>query len=119
MNKQEIEKAVSKLVSDIGALQNYLRARPSREWEHCFEEELIKDIQLAISAINQLNNRWILVSERLPENDSHVLASFDDGFVATVDYVDDDFELWYGSGEPVAWMETPEPYKGVFHDRSN
>ena len=53
---------------------------------------------------------WILVEERLPVNESHVLATFDDGFVATVTY-SGDWELWEDSGDVIAWMPLPEPYK--------
>lgn len=53
---------------------------------------------------------WIPVSERMPDRDSYVMVSFDDGFIATVNY-GDDFELWCDSGDPVAWMRLHEPYK--------
>jgi len=53
---------------------------------------------------------WIPVSERLPENESYVLAALDDGFAATVGYTGD-WELWDDSGEVIAWMPLPEPYK--------
>lgn len=58
---------------------------------------------------------WIPVEERLPETEDgyiHVMVSMDDDFVCTTDYTDDDgFELWDDSGEVVAWMPLPEPYR--------
>ena len=60
MNKQEIEKAIDILKSDIGVLESYLKNRPACEWDSCFENELIKDLHTAISALQQqLNNGWI------------------------------------------------------------
>ena len=36
----------------------------------------------------------------------------DDEFVAIITYVKDEgFELWAYSGEIIAWMPLPEPYK--------
>lgn len=58
---------------------------------------------------------WIPVEERLPVTDdgyAHIMVSMDDGFVCTTDYTDrDGFELWADSGEVIAWMPLPEPYK--------
>lgn len=53
---------------------------------------------------------WIPVSERLPTPGEHVLVTFDDGFVATATCYHD-WELWVGSGEVVAWMPKPTPYR--------
>jgi len=63
-----------------------------------------------------MNNKWIPTSERLPEVDkygeAYVLVCMDDEFIATTTYVKDKgFELWADSGEVIAWMPLPEPYK--------
>lgn len=59
-------------------------------------------------------DRWIPVSERLPENGKEVLiyinyvpylATYEDGEWATEDFVIDP------EYEPIAWFELPEPYK--------
>ena len=55
--------------------------------------------------------RWIPCSVRLPKEEGEYLVSFDDGFIATTGYYDNDFELWADAGEPLAWMPLPEPYK--------
>lgn len=62
-------------------------------------------------------NRWIPVSERLPEKDVNVLAyhrneSFDYQYVS---WIDDYSGRWCGfigslSDEVLAWMPLPEPY---------
>lgn len=58
---------------------------------------------------------WTPVEERLPKTEdgyAHVMVSMDDGFVCTTDYTDKDgFELWADSGEVLAWMPLPEPYR--------
>lgn len=55
-------------------------------------------------------NQWIDVKDKLPKKDTDVLVCFDDGFMATV-FFGEDFDLWEDSGEPIAWMPLPEPYK--------
>ena len=55
-------------------------------------------------------SKWIDVNDRLPEKDTDVLVCFDDGFMAKV-FFGEDFDLWADSGEPIAWMPLPEPYK--------
>ena len=70
-----------------------------------------KDI--AIMIVNEVAKefpRWIAVEERLPEAESHVLVTFEDGFVSAVGY-SGDWELWEDSGDVIAWMPLPEPYK--------
>jgi hypothetical protein len=63
-----------------------------------------------------MDNKWIPTSERLPEVDkygeAYVLVCMDDEFIATTTYVKDEgFELWADSGEVIAWMPLPEPYR--------
>ena len=67
--------------------------------------------------------RWVPVTERLPESDPDeleyptVLGSFADGSIQLVCYYESTKE--WGGGEnfdmkryPIAWMPLPEPYKG-------
>lgn len=58
----------------------------------------------------EYNNGWIPVSERLPDEPGVYLATFDDGYVASVPY-EKDWELWCNSGEPIAWQPLPGPYQ--------
>jgi hypothetical protein len=63
-----------------------------------------------------MDNKWIPISERLPEVDkygeAYVLVCMDNGFIAATTYVKDEgFELWAFSGEAIAWMPLPKPYK--------
>lgn len=54
---------------------------------------------------------WIPVSEKLPDEEGSYLVTFDDGYVSSAPFYDEDWELWCDSGEPVAWMPLPQPYK--------
>lgn len=55
---------------------------------------------------------WVPVKERLPEKGTHVIACLDDGFITGVEYGEDrEWGLWQDSGEVVAWMPLPKPYK--------
>lgn len=70
-----------------------------------------------IAELEEKNNMsWIPVSERLPEDDGMYIACFDDDFITAVMYITDrqgaqDWELWADSGDVVAWMPLPEPYR--------
>ena len=64
----------------------------------------------------QMLTGWIPVDEQLPKLDedgyTYVMVCMDDGFVATTNYTrDEGFSLWADSGEVLAWMPLPEPYK--------
>ena len=67
-------------------------------------------------AIEREKQRWIPVSKQLPELDesgyAYVMVCMDDEFVTTTDYTrDEGFSLWAESGEVIAWMPLPEPYR--------
>ena len=138
MNKQEIEKAISLLKSDIGVLDNYLKKHPLvishyLEEDRCFENQLIKDMEFTISALEkQLNNGWIPVSERLPEKSGVYLATFlEEGKRYVERFYYSDFTGWM---MPVAWQDEgrideiiawqplpeplPEPYKELATDNN-
>ena len=57
--------------------------------------------------------QWIPVTKGLPKENTHVIVSvMDEGkpFVTTDDYFCHGFDDW--KDDVVAWMKTPEPYKG-------
>lgn len=51
---------------------------------------------------------WIPAEKAPPEEGEDVLVKFDDGYKATVSFIDGEFELWADAGEPVCWMRLPE-----------
>lgn len=64
---------------------------------------------------------WIPVTEQPPEYDGEYFVCFSDGFMTTVTYSTDhdgnqDWELWADSGEVIAWMPLPGPYREADHD---
>lgn len=129
MNKQEIEKAISLLKSDIGVLDNYLKKHPLvishyLEKDRCIENQLIKDMEFTISVLeHQLANGWIPVSERLPDVHKRYLVSMkhkslNDTFI-DCRYYDPDYQFEYQDDferynwEVIAWQNLPKLYREI------
>lgn len=55
---------------------------------------------------------WIPFNKKEPKEEGLYLCCFDDGFITTVEYENEDWNLWADSGEVVAWQPIPEPFKG-------
>lgn len=73
--------------------------------DHC-EKDCVR---LAINALSSAENpnKWIPVSERLPEEHGGYLVTVKYGYVTRALWVGD-AENWKGV---IAWMPLPEPYK--------
>ena len=90
------------------------------EWG--WTEETIEAIELGIRALKE--NTWIPCSERLPEDESYILVSFENCTMPDIAryeendeggtfYPGDDEKSYSSYGLFVnAWMKLPEPYKG-------
>ena len=151
MNKQEIEKAIENLKISIKAYEDNLRSISTvnsinKDWDgksalgqlisiddkrYVYTVDNLEACKLAISALTQqLNNGWIPVSERLPENEERVLicadrkryggkawqirtiAMYEDGTMHTEDsgfvWEDNDFEYCEETDDyiiPEGWWE--------------
>ena len=82
----------------------------------CFYYERRDDLYVSKSISIERTQRWIPVSERLPEEETTVLICTDQGDIDTsriFSYSDGEWE-WFASswcyGEIIAWMPLPEPY---------
>lgn len=69
----------------------------------------------------QSEPKWIPCEERLPEEDTEVLVTGENGEIDIAEWkydswTEDDVVVWEGSGysyiDPVAWMPLPKPWKG-------
>jgi hypothetical protein len=75
MNKQEIEKAIEFFTKRVSLYNHALEFVSDGKQRNNIKDE-IESCDLAISALQQqLNNGWIPVSERLPENDIPVIIT--------------------------------------------
>lgn len=89
------------------------------EWG--WTEETAKAIELGIQALKE--NTWIPCSERMPEDESYILVSFENATMPDIAryeendeggtfYPGDDEESYSSYGLFVnAWMPLPKPYK--------
>lgn len=81
-----------------------------------FEKGFRIGVKKASSA--QPEQRWIPVTDHLPDEDVPVLVTDDAGGMATVGidscgrYEDTGERFWYTSQNVTAWMYTVEPYRG-------
>lgn len=73
---------------------------------HFYGHREQKAFKLGAEALTQ---RWIPVTERLPEEDGRYLITGKRGTVYSLEYED---KRWDGGIEPIAWMPLPTPYKG-------
>lgn len=82
----------------------------ARKWlgsESDFSDEAL---DMSVSALKkQEQDRWIPVTERLPEVKQRVLAQRKDGFMEVKVCIDGGHLAWFYSGI-VAWRPLPEPY---------
>ena len=104
MNKQQ---AIDRLVKHL-------------EWG--WSEETVEAIKMGIHALKE--TKWISCSEKLPEDESYILVSFENCAMPDIAryeendeggtfYPGDDEKSYSSYGFFVnAWMSLPEPYKG-------
>lgn len=88
-----------------------------------YEERAVKiteALNMAISALQQSEQRWVPVTERLPEDDTVVLVCGKNGGVYTA--IHNNSKTWIRGWwkmnsrnhhcNPTAWMPLPESYRG-------
>lgn len=103
---QELEK----ILEEIGELRGQAGSECTSEdhyikkaWEHCLDR--------VVGIIRKhMNDGWIPVEERLPDNNENVLVTTDMGLIAS-GYIA--HGTWITDQEPdypIAWRPLPEPY---------
>lgn len=120
---------------DTADIEVWINALPSAQPEYTIEMQesdidkamkLVRDARVTILPSAQPEQRWIPVTERLPENGTIALACGKNGGIrvarvfipyATGNWNGDPNTNWWtvvGTGKsfyPIAWMPLPEPYK--------
>lgn len=80
-----------------------------------FSEIADNRVETWIEELPSAQQRWIPVTERLPEEDGTYIVCLDDRSVFEYDYISkwwDDDAWQYCGKDVVAWMPLPDPWKG-------
>ena len=107
MTREEAVNWIINITADIG------KAEHRDLWHY---EQALYEIRELLEA--QPEQRWIPVTDHLPDEDVPVLVTDDAGGMATVGidscgrYEDTGERFWYTSQNVTAWMDTVEPYGG-------
>ena len=73
-------------------------------WEYNFYKDALEALEI--------QQKWISVAEKLPEQNTAVIGSFDDGHVFQVLYAYDGWDLWEGCTSKIThWMPLPDAPK--------
>ena len=70
-----------------------------------------KSLDMAIKALEQ---KWIPVSERLPEIHNYMqeyIVTIKGNFIRTAFFTETNGKSWWSIDDVIAWMPLPEPYK--------
>lgn len=104
---QNLEKILEEIENERTDIDDYSDAKSrmlARHWNSCIGvvEDIIR---------KHMNDGWISVEERLPDNNEDVLVTTDVGLI-TFGYVS--HGKWITDQEPdypIAWRPLPEPYR--------
>ena len=93
-----------------------IQALPQKIWDQMGSEDY-EAIDMGIEALEkQMNNGWILCSERLPEESTHYLVTTKIMLCSRTQYLRDiclfgTDNKWISRYTVTAWQPLPEPYK--------
>ena len=85
----------------------------ARRWMGCESDFSEEALDMAIFALKKLEqDRWISVTDRLPEYGKEVLTQLSDNDIVVNWVIDEEDEEWFEYGV-VAWRPLPELYEGL------
>ena len=104
MQLEKILEEIDNLRGLVGGEDNYINMYVKKTWDDCLD--MVQDI-----IRKHMNDGWIPVEERLPDNNENVLVTTDMGLIAS-GYIA--HGTWITDQEPdypIAWRPLPEPYR--------
>ena len=104
MQLEKILEEIDNLRGLVGGEDNYINMYVKKTWDDCLD--MVQDI-----IRKHMNDGWIPVEERLPDNNENVLVTTDMGLI-TSGYIA--HGTWITDQEPdypIAWRPLPEPYR--------
>lgn len=121
------ESLIHKILRKLGFIKNIeddreLKMEMCKNLEWGWTEETVAAIEMGIHALKE--TQWILISERLPEDESYILVSFENFTMPDIAryeendeggtfYPGDDEKSYSSYGVFVnAWMPLPEVFRG-------
>ena len=103
------------LISRQAALDAFGLSEKTRKWggDHSgYDTMMLYEIQDTLEDLPSVNpQKWIPVSERLPDDGETYLICTDEGYIATIMY--DRSMGWLLGANIIAYMPLPEPFKEV------
>ena len=114
--KEAFDLIKERLEVEIESSDKYIREYDSSQVQIAWNKGMRKCLEIVSEVEAEYGNGWIPCSERLPEDNTRVLACFSSGTVTELAYLGEGvfsglYE--YTTKVIIAWMPLPEPYKGV------
>lgn len=115
INVENAIKLLKNMLPEKVSYANLIGASSCYGDKYVYEDPEPYAIELAISVLEkQLNNGWISVKEKLPENKTSVLITKSNGYVS-IGFCNVNYNEWRENGyiipTPLAWKPLDKPFK--------